>query len=88
MAIFKEGLDLGSKGPIRLIAGQTYTGEFYSIEADGAEELVISTLEGLEGADSGEWDDTVLASGQQLLAGTTIITSITISTGSGWAYRV
>jgi hypothetical protein len=83
---FKEGLDLGGAGPIRLLAGETYTGEFFAIAADGADPLVIASLEGLDNAS--DWDATTLASGQELLAGETVITSITITSGSGWAYRV
>lgn len=89
MARFKDGLGLGGGGPVRLSSALSpVTGEFFAIEADGAGDLTISTLVGLEGAGDSVWDGLVLAPGQALLAGEDVITSITITSGTGWAYRV
>ena len=85
--MFKRELDYGGNGPIKISPGQTITGDFFLVEADGVGNLTLSNISGLTGF---EGTTTVLAPGQRLLFGNKRVTSITasaLSEGGGWAYQ-
>jgi hypothetical protein len=85
--MFKRELDYGGNGPLKISPGQTITGDFFLVEADGVGDLNLSNISGLAGFEN---TTTILSSGQRLLFGNQRVTSITanaLSSGGGWAYQ-